>query len=415
MKFSILTVGDEICIGQVINTNVAWIADKLTSIGYSVFLHSTVPDESEIMKSELDRLINYSDVIVITGGLGPTHDDITKSVLIDYFDDSLVTDKETEKYLESWFAARKRPISEVNKAQALVPSKCTPLKNRVGTAPGLLFDYNGKIIVSLPGVPAEMKYIMEKEFLPVAINYFIQFSKEVQLYLTIKTVGIFESNLAELIGSKDNFPNGATLAYLPSAGTVRLRIGAKSDSHVNAAEILNKMKSFVISKAEKYIIGYGDDTLQSLIGKQLTGRKLTLAVAESCTGGMLGSAFTDTTGSSAYFKGGVIAYSNEIKTSILRIDKNIIDSYGAVSEQTAREMALNVRQIFGTDYGVSITGIAGPDGGSEEKPVGTIWIGISDSEVTNAYHYIFGNERSLNRERGVSKALELLRTRVNML
>ncbi|MDT3737915.1 MAG: competence/damage-inducible protein A [Candidatus Kapabacteria bacterium] len=413
MKFSILTVGDEICIGQVINTNAAWIADKLTSIGYSAFLHSTVPDESEIMKSELDRLVNSSDVIVITGGLGPTHDDITKSVLIEYFDDKLIIDIETEQNLEKSFLSRKWIMSEKNRAQALIPSKSKALKNIVGTAPGLLFELGQKLVLSLPGVPAEMRSIFENEFMAIAVEHFQKYSNDVQLYLTIKTAGIPESKLADLIGLPTDFPNSATLAYLPAAATVRLRIGSKSDTYKKAQEYLNEMKNYIIEKAGKYIIGYGNDSLQSVVGNLLRDKKLIISVAESCTGGMLGAAFTEIAGSSEYFKGGIIAYSNEVKRDFLKVHPKTLESFGAVSKQTAIEMAYNVRVYFDTDIGLSITGIAGPDGGTDDKPVGTVWIGISYLNETNAYEYRLGNDRSLNRERAVTKALELIRNKVN--
>jgi nicotinamide-nucleotide amidase len=412
MNFSILTIGDEICIGQIINTNAAWIAEKMSSIGLSALFHSSVPDNKELILSELKRLEEASDIVIVTGGLGPTHDDITKDTLLSYYDDEFVLHEDTLKYLENWFSSRNRIINEINKNQALLPSKCRPLKNLAGTAPGMLFEQNSKLLVSLPGVPAEMKYILEYEFLPIAIDYFEKNSKNVQLYLTIKTAGIFESALAELIGSPDNFPKGGTLAYLPSAGSVRLRIGGIADTKVNAQQILDEMKQIIIEKSGKYIVGYGNDSIQSLIASLLIERKLTVAVAESCTGGMLGASFTDLAGSSEYFLGGVIAYSNDIKIDILNVTWHTIEDFGAVSEQTALELSENVRLKFNSDFGISITGIAGPSGGTEDKPVGTVWIGISDTSMKKAKMYRFGNDRGLNRERAVATALLLLKERI---
>lgn len=408
MKYSILTVGDEICIGQIVNTNASYIANALTNIGYSVYCHSTVPDEPEIMKSELSRLMDNSDVVIISGGLGPTHDDITKGVLTDFFDDVLLEDNSTMKYLEEWFESRGRIMTEVNRAQALVPSKSTALRNKVGTAPGILFKPNKKLVLALPGVPAEMKYIITNEFLPIAIDFFEEYSKEIQLYLTIKTVGIFESTLSDLIGNPIQFPTGASLAYLPSAAGVRLRIGAFSDNLMNAQIILDNMKALIENKAGKYIIGYGDEDLQSVIARLLKKNNQSVSVAESCTGGLLGASFTEKSGSSAFFKGGIIAYANEIKSAKLNVSNGLIAEYGAVSEQVAIEMAKNVRDLFNTDYGISITGIAGPDGGSFDKPVGTIWIALSSIYETKAHLFRFGNDRTMNRERSVTKALELL-------
>jgi nicotinamide-nucleotide amidase len=413
MKYSVLTVGDELCIGQVVNTNAAFIANLMSGLGFSVFCHSTIPDEPSIMKSELQRLMDNSEIVIITGGLGPTHDDITKGVLVDFFGGQLVVDTNTLSYLESWFESRDRKITEVGIAQAMIPSKSRALNNRVGTAPGILFEFDNKLILALPGVPAEMRYIVTNEFLPIAKNHFEKFSTEVQQFLTIKTVGIFESSLAELIGGPENFPIGTTLAYLPSAGSVRLRIGAIAASMEKASELIDEMKNTIISKAGKYIIAYGDDSIQSVLGNILKSNGLTVSVAESCTGGMLGAAFTDNSGSSAYFKGGLIAYSNDVKIEQLKVSKATIDTFGAVSEQTAIEMARNISTLFDTDFGLSITGIAGPDGGTTEKPVGTVWIGVADRLSAKAFQYKFGNDRSLNRERAVSKALELLIKKVN--
>ena len=415
MKFSVLTVGDEICIGQVINSNAAFAANLMTNIGYSAYLHSTVPDEADLMKSELSRLLENSDVVIITGGLGPTHDDITKGVLIEFFDDVLILDKGTELNLEKSFLARKWVMSEKHRAQALIPSKSRALRNVVGTAPGLLFEFDSKMVLALPGVPAEMRSILQNEFLPVAVEHFQKYTNEVQLYLTIKTAGIPESRLADLIGKPSDFPNNATLAYLPAAATVRLRIGTNADTFDKAQSYIDEMKNYIIEKAGQFIIGYGDDSLQSVVGNLLKEKNLMISVAESCTGGMLGAAFTEISGSSAYFKGGIIAYSNDVKMEFLKVHPKTLESYGAVSEQTAIEMAYNVRVYFDTDIGLSITGIAGPDGGTPEKPVGTVWIGISYLKETSAIEYNFGNDRSLNRERAVTKALELIRNKVSGL
>ncbi|MBX3042784.1 MAG: competence/damage-inducible protein A [Candidatus Kapabacteria bacterium] len=412
MKFSVLTIGDEICIGQVINSNSAFISEFMTNIGYSVYMHSTVPDDAVIMKSELEKLISGSEVVIITGGLGPTHDDITKGVLTEYFNDELIIHRETLSYLESWFESRNRKMTDVNRAQALVPSKSRVLRNRVGTAPGILFDKDQKLVLALPGVPTEMKYIIQNDFLPIATEFFKKYSDSVQLYLTIKTAGIFESNLADLIGKPDEFPEGANLAYLPSAGSVRLRIGSRAKSRNEALNILDKMKQHIIDKAGKFIIGYGNETMESVLGDILKQKKLTLSVAESCTGGLLGEWLTRVSGSSEYFVGGIIAYSNEVKNNNLKVNRDTINTFGAVSQKTAIEMAQNIRSIFHSDIGISITGIAGPEGGTDEKPVGTVWIGISNERETTAKLYNFGNDRLLNRERAASKALELIRNLV---
>lgn len=412
MKFSILTIGDEICIGQIVNTNAAWIAEKMTNIGFSAIFHSSVPDNEELMLSELARLIDNSDAIILTGGLGPTHDDITKPMLVKFFGDNLIIHHDTLDYLEKWYQSRNRTLNEINKGQALIPSKSKPLSNNVGTAPGLLFEFDNKLLIALPGVPAEMKSIFENEFIPIAAQYFKSHSKSIQLYLTIKTAGIFESSLAELIGSPQEFPIRTSLAFLPSAGSVKLRIGASGSDFNTARLTLNKFQKMIEQKAGKYIVGYGNDSIMSLIAKKLKKEELTVAVAESCTGGMLGKEFTEIPGSSMYFHGGVIAYSNSVKVNALGIGIDLINEYGAVSEQVAIEMAKNVSSIFNAHFGISITGIAGPEGGTPDKPIGTVWISIYHNFSSYTKLFRFGNDRGLNRERAVSAALLMLKERL---
>ena len=409
MKYSILTIGDEICIGQIINGNAAEIASVMTSIGYSSYMYSIVPDDRELITDEIKSLLLKSDVLIMTGGLGPTHDDITKSVLCDFFEDDLVLHQDTLQHLQKWFKSRNRNMSEMNKAQALIPSKSTALRNRVGTAPGILFSHDGKYILAMPGVPAEMKDILVNEFVPLAIKFFNENSGNVQIYRTIKTSGIFESDLAELIGSPDSFPDGVKLAFLPSAGTVRLRIGANAGSKSEAEKLIDEMNQLIIDKAGQYIFGYDNDSLQQFVGHILRTKSKSLAVAESCTGGLLGALITEVPGSSEYFTGGVISYSNEMKMKLLNVDKSTLETFGAVSEQTACEMALGVRMKCNTDIGISITGVAGPDGGTENKPVGTVFIAYSDEEKTYAVKCHFGKDRNMNRERAAVKALEILR------
>lgn len=412
MKFSILTIGDEICIGQVVNTNQSWLASQLTALGYSAYKHLTVPDEKNAIKNEIKQLYHNSNLLIMTGGLGPTHDDITKSVLNDFLEDELVYDSQIKNYLIDLYSKRGRNITNYLIDQALVPSKCKALSNTSGTVPGILYEKDEKMILALPGVPEEVKNIFNNQFISIAQKHFEKYSSEVQLFLTINTHGAFESQLEELIGKPENFPSNCTLAYLPASGKVRLRIGAKGKDYKATEASLNLMKEFVETRILKYIVGYTNESLNELIARLLRQKKITIATAESCTGGMLSSVLTELPGSSEYYIGSIISYSNDIKINQLNVKKETILEFGAVSMQTALEMAENIRLKFQSDLGISITGIAGPDGGTQDKPVGTVWIGISDKHTTKASVYNFGNDRKLNRERAVEKSLDLIKERI---
>lgn len=408
VNLSILTIGDEICIGQIVNTNSAFIASKCTAIGFNVLIHSIIPDKKELIVAELDRLMSLSDVVVITGGLGPTEDDITKATLCEYFDDKLELHKPTFKFLEKWFSSRGRVMNDLNKSQAYLPSKCKALRNFYGTAPGMLFERDGKVVISLPGVPKEMKFIMEDSVLPYLKEMLNNQKTDIILYKTIHTAGIFESDLAILIGGKSNFPVECSFAYLPSYKGVRLRIGVNTQNFEEGLEKIKKIEDYLMGKISKYVVGADSEDLVWSVSNKLRQKNLTVAVAESCTGGLLGANFTNYSGSSDIFKGGIIAYSNAIKVEILGIEKTTIERFGAVSQQTAEEMAKNVRNKFKTDFGISITGIAGPTGGTPDKPVGTVWIGIADEKQVIAKIFKFGDDREVNRERSVGAALNML-------
>jgi nicotinamide-nucleotide amidase len=407
-KVSLLTIGDEICIGQIINTNAAWMANVCTSLGCSVDQHSSVRDEPGIMKSELQRLLSVSDMVLMTGGLGPTHDDMTKPVLLDFFDDKLILHEDSLKQVEQIFIRRGMTITDRNRQQAYLPSKCVPLSNEVGTAPGMLFETNGKYIISMPGVPNEMKFIMDNHVLPMIQRILAEKKYDVLAYKNLLTAGIPESMLADLIGDPYEFLDGGTLAFLPSYQGVRLRIGYSSSSLESAMEKISVIEQIIRERAGKYIYGIGEDNLSAAIGKILKEKGKTVSVAESCTGGMLGGSITDIPGSSDYFTGGVIVYSNEAKIRFLSVSPDTIERFGAVSPETASEMAEGVRKKFNTDYGISVTGIAGPDGGTDDKPVGLVWIGLSGNKSTTTHKFIFGRDRKVNRERSVGMALTLL-------
>jgi nicotinamide-nucleotide amidase len=411
LNISILTIGDEICIGQIVNTNSSWIASHCTETGANVILHSSIGDRRDLIMEELKRLMSKSDVVIITGGLGPTHDDITKPVLTEFFNDELVFHEESYEQLKKFFEKRGRQITDRNKEQAMLPSRCTPLSNAVGTAPGMRFESKGKYVFSLPGVPSEMKYIMTEHILPFIIDLMASKQSDVVLYKTLHTINIPESSLADLIGPPEEFLNGGTLAFLPSYKGVRLRIGV-TGTYDSAQRHLEQIEQIIRERAGKYIYGEFEDSIAAAVGRLLKERGETLAVAESCTGGMLGGEITEISGSSDYFPGGAIVYSNEAKINIVGVKKETIDNHGAVSEETALELASNIRKLFNSSYGLSITGIAGPTGGTPEKPVGTVWIGLADENGATARKVVYSSDRRTNREYSVGAALGFLYERL---
>lgn len=405
LNISIVTIGDEIRIGQIVNSNAAWIANEITKIGANISNHITIGDDFQLMEKVLNEQIEKNDFVITTGGLGPTHDDITKPVLLKLFDDELIFHQPTFDNIYEQFKIRQREISDRNRLQAYVPSKSTPLPNAIGTAPGLMYHFNDKYLFVLPGVPAEMKYIITHSILPLISKVISEKSDNVTLYKTLNLAGIFESNLADEIGIVDEFLNGSTLAFLPGYKGIRLRIGTVKENFQEAEKEINRIKDILYKKIGQYIFAEDDTDLNLEISKILKNKNWTLSVAESCTGGGLGAEITKIPGSSQYFLGGIVAYSNEVKVRQLNVRPITVSRFGAVSQETAVEMAKNCRKKFESDFAISITGVAGPDGGTPDKPVGTVWIGISDKKATKAYNFLFGNDRLVNQERAINSAL----------
>ncbi|GAB1431308.1 competence/damage-inducible protein A [Ignavibacteria bacterium] len=405
-KISVLTVGDEICIGQVVNTNAAWIATECTQLGCRVAAHSIIGDEKQEITEELKRLLGFSDFVIITGGLGPTHDDVTKDALCEFFDDTLVLHEPTLHFLTNLLLRRGLALSERNKTQAFLPSKCRVITNFRGTAPGMMFERDGKTIISLPGVPAEMQGIMTEFVLPYIAE--LSRGKECVSYRTLLTTGITEANLADLIGEPAEFLESGTLAFLPSYQGARLRIGVRGTSAEEIDAKIARIEEVIRNRAGKFIFGTDDDSLVSVAARLLVERGETIAVAESCTGGLLGAALTDIAGSSSYFQGGVITYSNNSKESELGVNRETLVKFGAVSGETVEEMAIAVCLKFKAVYGIAISGTAGPGGGSADKPVGTVWIALASSGDVISRKFIFGSDRRINRERTVGAALAML-------
>lgn len=405
INVSIISIGDEVRIGQVVNSNAAWLSSEITKLGAFVTKQITIGDEPNVMESTINSEMKSNDIVITTGGLGPTHDDITKEILLKIFDDKFCFHQDTFENIKELFRIRNREVTERNRLQAYIPSKAIPLYNALGTAPGLMFQKNGKFLFVLPGVPAEMKFITNDSILPKLSEIISLKNESVILYKTLNVSGIFESALADLIGNPSDFLRDSTLAFLPSYKGIRLRIGTKADSFEKAQIEIDRIKSVLYSKAGKFIYAEDETDITSELGKILSERRQTLSVAESCTGGGLGHELTRISGASKFFLGGIITYSNEAKINKLGVRTNTIVRYGAVSKETAKEMAKNCRKFFDSDFSISITGIAGPDGGTQEKPIGTVWIGIADRKTVSAEVFYFGKERDVNRERAIHTAL----------
>lgn len=413
MQAEIITIGDEILIGQIVDTNSAWIARQLNGIGISVKQISSVSDSREHILKALEEAESRADLILITGGLGPTKDDITKHTLCEYFNTSLRYDDEVYKHVEVLFKRYGLKVTELNRKQAEVPENCTLIHNAYGTAPGMWFDVRGKVFISMPGVPYEMKAMMENEILQKIKTHF---KTPTILHRTVLTQGIGESFLADKINDWENSLQKVNikLAYLPSPGIVRLRLSTSGNDEKSLLKIVDKKIEELHSIIPKYIFGYEEDKLEEIIGKLLIENKKTLSTAESCTGGYIAHRITSVPGSSAYYKGSVVSYSNEVKVSLLGVSEETILEYGAVSEQVVREMAEGVQKKFKTDFAIACTGIAGPEGGTAEKPVGTVWIAIATPGSRNikTKKFLFGDNRTRNIQITSITALNMLRKEV---
>jgi nicotinamide-nucleotide amidase len=415
-KAIIITIGDELLIGQIINTNAAWLGAELTNIGVEVVRHLVISDNPNDIFNSIKKSLTESDIVITTGGLGPTVDDRTKQTICDVFEDKLVFHQPSFDNIIRLFKIRNREVTERNRLQAYIPSKTTALTNLYGTAPGIMFNENGKVFFATPGVPIEMKSLVKNSIAPILQDYIQTNNQPVVLYRTFNAVNIFETQLESLISDVNILLDAdSSIAFLPNYNGVRLRFGTRKSTFELAKEKLEEYAKVVYKKASDFIISEGDYNLIAEVANLLIKHKKNVAVAESCTGGGLGFEFTKLPGSSAYFVGGVIAYSNEIKMKVLNVSSETLNNYGAVSEQTASEMANNVRHLFNTDFGVSITGIAGPDGGSPEKPVGTICFGISSKSFTHTFTFNFGEHRDVNRYRSIEKAILLLIDELNTL
>ncbi len=407
MKVEIITIGDEILIGQIVDTNSAWMAQKLNGIGAKVERIVTITDQKEDIKNTLADAEKRADVVLITGGLGPTKDDVTKIALAEYFDCGFTYYPEIAEHISRLFARFGKQISDLNRKQAELPTACEPLQNNQGTAPGMWFERNNTVFVSMAGVPYEMKGIMREHVLPRLIE---KFEAPTILHKTILTMGMGESWLSERISDwEDALPQEIKLAYLPSPGRVRLRLSAlgrlQTDLESKLLEEIQKLETLI----PELIFGYDTDTIESVVGDLLRNKKATVSTAESCTGGMIAHKLTSISGSSDYFQGSIVSYANEVKIGSLGVNETDLQTHGAVSESVVRQMAEGVRERLNTDFSVATSGVAGPNGGSEEKPVGTVWISVAGPSRTIAKRFQFGHNRQRNIEISANAALNLLR------
>jgi nicotinamide-nucleotide amidase len=406
MRADILTIGDELLIGQVVNTNQAYIAEHLSALGITIGTMVTVGDDAEAILSAFAASWEHRDIVIVTGGLGPTHDDITKKAVCRFFRTDLVSNDDVRAHIASLLRGRSMRWTASAEEQTLVPRSARILPNPKGTAPGLLFEDQEKFFIVLPGVPYEMEAIMHGSVIPLLRS---RTKGELVVHRTLRTTGIAESALAERLGNIEDIVQGASLAFLPSPLGVRLRISATATDNAAATAMVVSAENRIRQRAEQYIYGVETEELEEVLGRLLTERKMTIAVAESCTGGLIADRLTNVPGSSVYLERGVVAYSNTAKTAVLGVPEALIRTHGAVSQEVAEAMAEGVRRSAGTDIGIATTGIAGPAGATTEKPLGLVWIGYSDARETIALKFNFGADRLRVKQRASQAALELIR------
>ncbi len=408
MKAHIISIGDEILIGQTINTNAAYIGTKLVENNVQVIKTSVIGDNYEQIMNEFKLAYDESDFLIITGGLGPTHDDITRKCVVDFFETELVPNDSVLEDIKSLFSKKGRELTEINRDQALVPKIATPIKNYFGTAPGIWIEKKKKYFAVFPGVPYEMKEMVDDFLIPM-INDLLSGKDGAKIITNILTTGIPESTLYEKLGNVEELVGDSKLAFLPNQYGVKLRLTVESDDNESANNKLLEIEQKLRGKIGRYIYGKEDDTLESVVAKIMTERGLTIATAESCTGGLVANRLTNISGSSNFFERGVVTYSNAAKVELLKVNEDTIQENGAVSLEVARQMAEGAKAISCTDIGLSTTGIMGPTGATGEKKVGLVYVGLCDEKICTAKKFTFGDDRLLNKDRTSQAALELLR------
>ncbi|WP_343708030.1 competence/damage-inducible protein A [Flavobacterium sp.] len=412
MKAAIITIGDEILIGQIVDTNSAFIAKSLDRIGVEVAEMLSISDNKKHILDTFAQLQNSVDVVIITGGLGPTKDDVTKKTFCEYFNDELVVDQKVlahvTELIEGFY---KRPISQMNKDQALVPSTCTVLHNKVGTAPGMWMKKENTVFISLPGVPYEMKYLVEEEIIPKIVR---EYKRPYIIHKTILTYGQGESLVAERIEQwENNLPEFIKLAYLPNPGRVRLRLTARGTNKEELEEAIERNVQSLDAIIHDIIVGYEEnETIETVIGKLLSKQNKTISTAESCTGGRIASLLSSVPGSSSYFKGSVVSYATEAKVNVLGVAQDLIDQFSVVSAEVASVMALNVKALLKTDYALATTGNAGPSKGDSDAEIGTVFIALATPDGVIVEEFNFGQPREKVIDRASVKSLEILQKEI---
>ena len=405
MQAEIISIGNELLSGLTVNSNASFISQQLFEIGIRVGWVQTVGDDAGAIRAALQTALDRSGVILLTGGLGPTHDDITKKVIADYFGSKMVMNPEILKEVEAKFARRGIPMPEINRLQAVVPDKAVLMANKVGTAPGMIFEQEGKFVFVMPGVPREMKWMMENSVVPFLKEKFPKNRVQVNLF---RTTGIPESTIFEKVEKELSGFSGYEIAFLPKFTGVDIRVIRQGKDIEDGAKFVEFIK-LLQKKIGRFIYATENLDLEAVVGKLLRERHLTISVAESLTGGLVQDKITQVSGSSAYFMGGIVSYSNESKMKLLGVKAESLEKYGAVSDTVAREMAVGVRSALGTDVGVSTTGIAGPTGATPQKPVGLVFVGLATSEKVVAKKFLFGQDRIINKQRSAQAALEMVR------
>ncbi len=412
MQAEIITIGDEILIGQIVDTNSAYISSALNKIGVSVYQITSVQDDKAHILKAIEEAENNASIIIITGGLGPTKDDITKKTIAEYFDDTLVQSDAVLKNIEHlWKNYVKKPLAQVNIDQALVPSKSEVLMNKFGSAPGMWLEKNGKLFISLPGVPYEMKALMRDEVIPrLREAYKFPYIK----HTTLLTYGLGESSLAARIEDwEDNLPDFIKLAYLPGLGRVRLRLSAKAMDKELVETEMQKQIELLLPQIEDVFTGYeSDDSIEAIIGKQLADLGYTVSTAESCTGGKIAESFTAIPGASQYFKGSVVSYATEAKVNVLNVPEELIREHSVVSKEVVEAMAKSVQKLFKTGFAIATTGNAGPEKGDSDAEVGTVFIAIAGKNTVMSEVFNFGNHRVKVVRKAVNKAFEMLQKEI---
>jgi nicotinamide-nucleotide amidase len=405
MNAEILSIGDELLIGQVTNTNASFLGEQLSLLGITVRRITTVGDHIENLIDAFTQAWQENDVVISTGGLGPTHDDITREAVCRFFETGLVEDPNVLADIERFLSQRKRPLSPSNRDQAMVPAEARVIRNVNGTAPGYHFHRGEKHFFVTPGVPEEMRSMTENYILPELRGH----PGNVRESVTVLTTGVPESTLADTLQGIESLCEGCSVAYLPSQLGVRVRLTSTAEDRETAKRRVDEMRKFMTAKAEEYIYGTDQQSLEQILGEMLVERGQLIAVAESCTGGLITDRITNVPGSSRWFERGVVSYSNDSKINMLGVNPAVIDAHGAVSRQTAEAMAAGIRRVADVDFGIATTGIAGPDGGSAGKPVGLVWIAISSEEGNFAFDFHFGDDRVRTKQRAAQAALDMLR------